>query len=84
MVEHLLAKERVESSNLFIRLIRSVLPIGIGDGPFEAQLFVEVGTVGRHEIDPFFSQHSRIIQQGFRHLLAQSEFLQISSYHDVP
>ena len=29
MVEHLLAKERVESSNLFIRLIQTASPIGV-------------------------------------------------------
>ena len=52
--------------------------------PFEAQLFVEAGTVGSHEIHPFCAQQSGIFEQGFHHLSAQSETLQVSSYYDVP
>ena len=55
MVEHLLAKERVESSNLFIRLMTSLLPNQevLIACMAEPQLLIEAAAVGGHEIDPF-------------------------------
>ena len=50
----------------------------------KAQLPVEPGTVGGHQIHPLHLAQPGAVQKRFYHLAAEAPALQVAGHHDVP